>query len=178
MYVGVDDNATPYVMDEEKTIYTDTSGTLFPKSCKYKVLHPPPTQVMIITIVALYIIIVSCKTVDDPPTQPELIIILVPRLSSKWLAIGLGLGLSPQQLKEVQGNRPDDRDGCLKDVLMMWEDSATDDNPYTWITMLRVLRSEKKDLLTTYSKSLSCYKLNCKLYHIIVVHSYLIFNYH
>ena len=29
------DNTTPHVMDEDKTIYTDTSGTLFPKSCKY-----------------------------------------------------------------------------------------------------------------------------------------------
>ena len=81
------------------------------------------------------------KTIDHPPTQTELITVLVPRLSIKWQAIGMGLGLSPQQ--EVQDSRPDDRDGCLKDVLMMWEDNATDDKPYTWATMLDVLRSEK-----------------------------------
>ena len=80
---------------------------------------------------------------DDPPTQHELISVLVPRLSIKWHAIGLGLGLSPQQLEEVQDNRPDDRDGCLKDVLTMWEDNATDDKPYTWATILDVLRSGK-----------------------------------
>ena len=83
------------------------------------------------------------KTIDHPPTQTKLLAALVPRLSIKWHAIGLGLGLSPQQLEEVQGNRPDDRDGCLKDVLMMWEDNATDDKPYTWATMLDVLRSRK-----------------------------------
>ena len=26
---------------------------------------------------------------------------------------------------------------------MMWEDNATDDKPYTWATMLDVLRSKK-----------------------------------
>ena len=83
------------------------------------------------------------KTIDHPPTQTELIVVLVPRLSIKWHAIGLGLGLSPQQLEEVQDNRPDDIDGCLKDVLMLWEDNATDDKPYTWATMLDVLRSKK-----------------------------------
>ena len=83
------------------------------------------------------------KTIDHPPIQTELITVLIPRLSIKWHAIGLGLGLSPQQLEEVQDNRPDDRDACLKDVLMMWEDNATDDKPYTWATMLDVLRSWK-----------------------------------
>ena len=99
---------------------------------------------------------------DDPPTQHELISVLVPRLSIKWYAIGLGLGLIPQQLEEVQDNRPDDRDGCLKDVLMMWEDNATDDKPYTWATMLDVLRYWKvggKDFSILLSKSLK----KCKL---------------
>ena len=99
---------------------------------------------------------------DDLPTQHELISVLVPRLSIKWYAIGLGLGLSPQQLEEVQDNRPGDRDGCLKDVLMMWEDNATDDKPYTWATMLDVLRSGKvggKDFSMLLSKNLK----KCKL---------------
>ena len=38
MYMGVDDltfdNAMPHIVDEKKTIYTDTPGTLFPKSCE------------------------------------------------------------------------------------------------------------------------------------------------
>ena len=83
------------------------------------------------------------KTIDHPPTQTELITVLVPRLSRKWMAIGIALNLNPDQLEEVHGNRPDDPDTCLKDILLMWEDSATDDKPYTWATMLDVLRSWK-----------------------------------
>ena len=52
------------------------------------------------------------------------------------------LGLNPDQLEEVEGNRADD-DGCFKDVLMMWEVNATVNKPYTWTTMLNVLRSTK-----------------------------------
>ena len=142
-------------MDETKTIYVDTSGALFPKSCKYQIQRYCFYFIIIITV--------SSKTVDDPPTQHELISVLVPRLSITWHTIGLGLGLSPQQLKEVQDNRPDDRDGCLKDVLMMWEDNATDDKPYTWATMLDVLRYWKvggKDFSTLLSKNLK----KCKLF--------------
>ena len=38
---------------------------------------------------------------------------------------------------------PSDGKGCLEDVLTMWKDNATDDKPYTWATMLDVLRSRK-----------------------------------
>ena len=148
------DSPTPHVMDETKTIYVDTSGALFPKSCKYQIQRYYLHFIIIITV--------NSKTVDDPPTQHELISVLVPRLSIEWHAIGLGLGLSPQQLEEVQDNRPDDRDGCLKDVLMMWEDNATNNKPYTWATMLAVLRSWKvggKDFSILLSKNLK----KCKL---------------
>ena len=137
-------------MDETKT---DTSGALFPQSCKYQIPRYCFHFIIIITV--------SSKTVNDSPTQHELISVLVPRLSIKWHVIGLGLGLSPQQLEKVQDNRPDDRDGCLKDVLMMWEDNATDDKPYTWATMLDVLRFsvEERIFSTLLSKNLK----ECKL---------------
>ena len=107
--------------------------------------HYSPNPVSIIKCHCYYnsIMLVRSKTMHDSPTQTELITILVPRLTVKWHAVGIALGLNPDQLKEIQDNRCDDRDGCLKDVLSMWEENATDKKPYKWATMLDILKFRK-----------------------------------
>ena len=49
----------------------------------------------------------------------------------KWHAIGLGLGLSPQQLEEVWDNRLDDRDGCLK--------APANGNYHDYVMLLKII---------------------------------------
>ena len=72
-------------------------------------------------------------------TQYKLNSILVPRLSSKWEALGIQLNITADQFEKI--NKEHGEDSCLKDVLLLWEDNVTDDKPYTWATLLDVLRS-------------------------------------
>ena len=77
-------------------------------------------------------------------TQLKLGNILVPRLSSKWEALGiqLNINITADQFEKIR-NKEHGEDSCLKLVLMLWEDNDTDDKPYTWATLLDVLRSEE-----------------------------------
>ena len=94
-------------------------------------------------IAIITIIVVNSKTVSDSPTQYELNSILVLRLSSKWVVLGIQLDVTGDQLEAIR-KKGYGEDSCLKDVLIMWKEYATDActcKPYTWAIMLDVLRS-------------------------------------
>ena len=63
---------------------------------------------------------------------------VLPRLTRKWHEIGLALALTPPELEEMRNKN----EGLVK-VFQVWEEMST--RPFTWFTLLSVLRSPDVD---------------------------------
>ena len=77
------------------------------------------------------------------PTQRELKELVTSKVAHKWLPIGIGLGMSGEQLEEIRENSNDVPECCLGNLFYEWEQNPREDKPFTWNTLLRVLRSVK-----------------------------------
>ena len=77
------------------------------------------------------------------PTQRELKELVTSKVAHKWFPIGIGLGMSGEQLDEIRENSNDIPDHCLGDLFYEWEQNPHKDKPFTWGTLLKVLRSVK-----------------------------------
>ena len=75
------------------------------------------------------------------PSQSELKELLTSKVAHKWFPIGIGLGMSGEQLEEIRGNSNDIPDHCLGNLFYEWEQNRHKDKPFTWSTLLQVLRS-------------------------------------
>ena len=64
-------------------------------------------------------------------------------MAHKWSPIGIGLGMSGEQLEEIRGNSNDVPDRCLGNLFYEWEQDPHEDKPFAWGTLLKVLRSVK-----------------------------------
>ena len=77
------------------------------------------------------------------PTQRELKELVTSKVGHKWFPIGIGLGMSGEQLEEIRENSNDIPDRCLGNLFCKWEQNPHKDKPFTWGTILKVLRSVK-----------------------------------
>ena len=75
------------------------------------------------------------------PTQSKLKELVTSKVAHKWFPIGIGLGMSREQLEEIRENCNDMPDLCLGTVFYKWE--QTTPKPFTWGTLIEVLRSEQ-----------------------------------
>ena len=62
-------------------------------------------------------------------------------MAHKWFPIGIGLGMSGEQLQEIRENCDDISDRCLGNLFYDWEQNPHEDKPFTWGTLINVLRS-------------------------------------
>ena len=74
------------------------------------------------------------------PTQRELKELVTSKVAHKWFPIGIGLGMSGEQLEEIQESSNDNPECCLGAVFYKWE--QTTPKPFTWSTLVEVLKSE------------------------------------
>ena len=77
------------------------------------------------------------------PTQRELKELVASKVAHKWFPIGIGLGMSGEQLEEIRENSDDVPDRCLGNLFYEWEQNPHEDKPFTWDTLFKVLRSVK-----------------------------------
>ena len=83
------------------------------------------------------------KILNKPPNQKELKELVTLRVAHKWFPIGIGLGMSGEQLEEIRENSNDIPDRCLGNLFYEWEQNPHEDKPFTWSTLLKVMRSVK-----------------------------------
>ena len=83
------------------------------------------------------------KILNKPPNQKELKELVTLRVAHKWFPIGIGLGISGEQLEEIRENSNDIPDCCLGNLFYEWEQNPHKDKPFTWGTLIKVLRSVK-----------------------------------
>ena len=74
-------------------------------------------------------------------TQGELKELVTSKVVHKWFPIGIGLGMSGEQLEEIRENCNDIPDLCLGTVFYKWEQTIP--KPFTWGTLIEILRSEQ-----------------------------------
>ena len=77
------------------------------------------------------------------PTQRELKELVTPKAAHKWFPIGIGLGMSGEELEEIRENSDNVPDRCLGNLFYKWEQNPHEDKPFTWGTLFKVLRSVK-----------------------------------
>ena len=77
------------------------------------------------------------------PTQRELKELVTSKVAHKWFPIVIGLGMSGEQIEEIRENSNDIPDRCLGNLFYEWEQNPHEDKPFTWDTLLKVLRSVK-----------------------------------
>ena len=77
------------------------------------------------------------------PTQRELKELVTTKVAHKWFSIGIGLGMSGEQLEEIRESSDDVPDHCFDNLFYEWEQNPHEDKPFTWDTLLKVLRSVK-----------------------------------
>ena len=77
------------------------------------------------------------------PTQRELKELVTSKVADKWFPIGIGLGMSGEQLEEIRENSNDIPDRCLGNLFYEWEQNPHENKPFTWGTLLKILRSVK-----------------------------------
>ena len=90
----------------------------------------------------IYHFIANNKT-NKYPSQSELKELVTSKVAHKWFPVGIGLGMSGEQLEEIRENSNDIPDHCLGNLFYEWEQNPYEDKPFTWGTLLQVLRSVK-----------------------------------
>ena len=101
---------------------------------------------MIVIILCLCYIIghfIAWNRTNECPIQKELKKSVTSKVAHKWFPIGIGLGMSGEQLEEIQENSNDIPDRCLGNLFYEWEQNPHKDKPFTWDTLIQVLRSVK-----------------------------------
>lgn len=79
----------------------------------------------------------------DTLDRDELIKLVGRKLRSKWYKIGQQLGIAADALSEMSAStEPWDTYSRLEKVLKAWEANPPADRPYTWETIISVLKSE------------------------------------
>ena len=93
------------------------------------------------------------------PSQRELKELVTSKVAHKWFPIGIGLGMSEEQLEEIRENSNDIPDCCLGNLFYEWEQNPHKDKLFTWGSLLKVLRSGKvgEETLTKNWKNTSQY---------------------
>ena len=90
----------------------------------------------------MYFLLENNKT-NKCPSQKELKQLVTSKVAHKWFPIGIGLGMSGEQLEEIRENSNDIPDRCLGNLFYEWEQNPHKDKPFTWGTLLKVLISFK-----------------------------------
>lgn len=75
---------------------------------------------------------------NKPPKQSELANLVSCKAKDKWEVIGILLDIEQHELNAISQSRSDPL-VCYSKVFRMWK--ATGDPPFTWATILDVLRS-------------------------------------
>ena len=86
---------------------------------------------------------IANNVTNKRPSQRELKELVTSKVAHKWFLIGIKLGMSGEQLEEIRENSNDIPDHCLGDLFYEWEQNPHEDKPFTWGTLLQVLRSDK-----------------------------------
>ena len=91
----------------------------------------------------LFVIFIANNKTDKHPTQRELKELVISQVAHKWFPIGIELGMSGEQLEEIQGNSNGILERCLGNLFYEWEQNPHEDKPFTWGTLINILRSVK-----------------------------------
>ena len=87
--------------------------------------------------------LIANNVTNKHPSQRELKELVISQVAHKWFLIGIKLGMSGEQLEEIQENSNDIPDRCLGNLFYEWEQNPHKDKPFTWGTLLQVLKSVK-----------------------------------
>ena len=80
-------------------------------------------------------------------SHDELIKLVGQKLKSKWYKIGQQLGIHVTTLREISASTESwDTYSRLEKVFLAWKDSPSDDNPYTWGTILNNEKVYSRDI--------------------------------
>ena len=88
-----------------------------------------------------YLSFIANNKTSKCPSQRELKELVTMKVAHKWFPIGIGLGMSGEQLEETRQNSNSIPDRCLGNLFYEWEQNPCEDKPFTWSTLLQVLRS-------------------------------------
>ncbi len=77
---------------------------------------------------------------SPPPKLPDLMNYVAARVPDKWRTIGIQLGLSQADLTCIHTRSDGDSNTCFTEVFTIWERRM--DPPYSWKTIIEVLRCE------------------------------------
>ena len=75
------------------------------------------------------------------PSQRELKKLVTSKVAHKWFPIGIGLGMSGEQLEEIRENSNDISDYCLDNLFYEWEQNPDEDKPFPCDALRQILRS-------------------------------------
>ena len=78
--------------------------------------------------------------ITSSPSIDELQRLVIAKISDQWFAVGIGLGLSVSELQALQQEHLHDVQKCFVHVVEKWRRRS--DPPFTWNTLLNVLRSD------------------------------------
>ena len=104
-------------------------------------LHFSPVSLLCLCYIICHFI-ANNKT-NKCPSQREFKEWLTSNVAHKWFPIGIGLGMSGEKLEEIRENSNDIPDQCLGNLFYEWEQNPHKDKPFTWDTLIQVLRSVK-----------------------------------
>ena len=90
-------------------------------------------------IICMNIILTNFYTVPETPTLSDLIVELY-SIADKWYILGKELGLSDDQLKEIETIHTDYPDRCLINMLDTWLNYTVDPS---WETIIESLKSSQ-----------------------------------
>ena len=78
--------------------------------------------------------------ITSSPSIDKLQQLVVAKIPDQWFPVGIGLGLSVSKLQALQQEYPHDVQKCFLHVVEKWRRRS--DPPFTWNTLLNVLRSD------------------------------------
>ena len=114
--------ATPAIEDKELICSSDPVICYEMNDVESKWLKPPPLDS-------------NAPTMDQLMTELE-------QVSSTWQNVGVHLLLPPWKLEIIEKNNRGQCYECLMSVLEYWRNSANTKNPFSWKTIVAVLRSK------------------------------------
>lgn len=78
---------------------------------------------------------------------------VIPKVSSKWLQIGIQLKVEFNKLKEIESNRPNDAWRCCIEMFHEW---LCNDTEASWPTLVAALHSSSEKKLAQYLHDTHC----------------------
>ena len=95
---------------------------------------------------------------SDSPSHSDLMNFVAAALPTKWQLVGIQLGLSAAKLSEIEHRHFSDCERCFGSVFQEWEHQDT--SPYTWETVIEVLRQPSVEENRVAEEILALFRAN------------------